>query len=201
LNRGSTSLDKLYSSPGFQQYDFFGAIRTCYIEEVPESFTGIEKVDVVQTGRNYTGVPTLSVLGDGVGAKLEAVIVNRKFKSVRVLDPGSGYTTATILITGGNGTGAELNPVIQGRIGRLRSYYFDDSDIKTVLNDSLGTIEYDSGKITLSDFNPISINDPNGFLRLNVKPRTFDFKSDKQSLIVLDEFDFASILVNLRTSE
>ena len=201
LNRGSTINDRLYSAPGFQQLDFFDTIRTCYIEEIPESFTGIEEVQVIQTGSNYTSVPVLTVFGDGVGAQVEAVIVNRKFKSVRVLHAGSGYTTATIVITGGGGTGAELRPVIQGRKGTLRSYYYDDSNIKTVLNSNVGTIEYDSGKVTLVDFSPISIEDPEGFLRLNVKPRTFNFKSDRQSLITLDEYDLTAINVNLSVSE
>jgi hypothetical protein len=201
LNRGSTIDERLYSSPGFQQYDFFDTLRTCYIEEVPDSFTGIEQIDVVQTGRNYTSVPTLTVVGDGVGAQVEAVIVNRKFKSVRVIQPGSGYTTATIIITGGGGTGAELRAVIQGRKGILRSYYFDDSNVKIILNNNVGSIEYDIGRVTLVDFNPLSINDPEGFLRINVKPRSLNFKSDRQSLITLDEYDSTAINVKLRISE
>jgi hypothetical protein len=201
LNRGSTLDERLYSTPGFQQYDFFGTIRTCYIEEVPESFTGIERVDVVQTGANYTSVPTLNVLGDGVGAKIEAVIVNRKFKGVRILQAGSGYTTATITITGGGGTGAELRAIIQGRTGKLRSYYFDDLNIKTILNNEVGSIEYDRGIVTLVDFDALSINDPEKFLRINAKPRSLNFKSDKQSLITLDEYDLTAINVTLRTSE
>jgi hypothetical protein len=201
LNRGSTTNERLYSSPGFKQLDFFDNLRTCYIEEVPESFTGIEEVQVIQTGSNYTSVPTLTVIGDGVGAQVEAVIVNRKFKSVRILQAGSGYTTAIVTVTGGGGPGVELRAIIQGRKGTLRSYYFDDSNIKTILNPNVGVVEYDSGKITLVDFSPVSIDDPERFLRINVKPRSLNFKSDKQSLITLDEYDLTAINVTLRTSE
>jgi hypothetical protein len=120
---------------------------------------------------------------------------------VRILQAGSGYTTATITITGGGGTGAELRAIIQGRTGKLRSYYFDDLNIKTILNNEVGSIEYDRGIVTLVDFDALSINDPEKFLRINAKPRSLNFKSDKQSLITLDEYDLTAINVTLRTSE
>jgi hypothetical protein len=201
LNRCSSSDERMYSTPGFTQLDSSGVTRTCYIEEVPESFTGVEEVQVVLSGRNYTSTPVLTVVGDGIGARVEAVIVNRKFKSVRVLEPGTGYTTATIQITGGGGTGAELKAIIQGRTGRLRTYYYNDSDIKTVLNENAGVINYDSGRVSILNFNPIAIDDPQGFLRFNAKPKSLTFKSQRQSLTTLDEFDLGAIVVNLSTSD
>jgi hypothetical protein len=201
LNRCSSSDERMYSTPGFTQLDASGVLRTCYIEEVPDSFTGVEEVQVVLSGRNYTSTPVLTVVGDGVGARVEAVIVNRKFKSVRVLEPGTGYTTATIQITGGGGTGAELSAIIQGRTGRLRSYYYNDSDIKTVLNENAGVINYDSGRVSILNLNPITIDDPQGFLRFNAKPKSLTFKSQRQSLTTLDEFDLGAITVNLSVSD
>jgi len=201
LERCSSASERMYSTPGFTQLDTAGVRRTCYIEEVPDSFTGIEEVEVVLTGSNYTSTPVLTVVGDGVGARVEAVIVNRKFKSVRVLEPGTGYTTATIQITGGGGTGATLNPIIQGRTGRLRTYYYDDSDIKTVLNDNAGIVNYNSGRVSILNLNPIAIDDPQGFLRFNAKPNSLTFKSQRQSLTTLDEFDLGAITVNLSVSD
>lgn len=201
LNRCSSSDERMYSTPGFTQLDASGVLRTCYIEEVPDSFTGIEEVQVTLSGRNYTSTPVLTVIGDGIGAKVEAVIVNRKFKSVRVVEPGTGYTTATIEITGGGGTGAELTAIIQGRTGRLRSYYYNDNDIKTVLNENAGVINYDSGRVSILNLNPISIDDPEGFLRFNAKPKSLTFKSQRQSLTTLDQFDPGAVTVNLSVSD
>ena len=201
LSRGSTIDQKMYSSPGFTQFDQNDVLRTCFLEEVPDSFSGIEEVEVVEAGRNYTSTPTLTVLGDGVGAVVEAVIVNRKFKSVRVLQPGSGYTTAIIQVEGGNGgTGVELNAVIQGKRGTIRSYYFDDLNVKTILNSNAGTAEYDHGRVTLRSFNPVSVDDPDGFLRFNARPNTLTFRSQRQSLTTIDEFDLNAINVTLSVS-
>jgi len=198
LNRGSTLEEKMYSSPGFTQLDLTETVRTCFLEEVPDSFSGVEEVHVEEAGNNYTSVPTLTVVGDGVGAVVEAVIVNRKFKSVRVVQQGSGYTTAEILVSGGgNGTGVILKAIIQGRIGKLRSYYYDDNNVKTVLNSNAGSIEYQSGRVTITNLNPISVDDPDGFLRFNAKPNTLAFKCQKQALLTLDKFDLSAITVNL----
>lgn len=200
LTRGSTVDQRMYSVTGFTQLDKNDVLRTCFLEEVPDSFSGIEEVEVVEAGRNYTSVPTLTVLGDGVGAVVEAVIVNRKFKSVRVLQQGSGYTTAVISIDGGGGVGAELNPVIQGKRGAIRSYYYDDLNVKTILNPNVGTAEYDTGRVVLKAFSAISVEDEDGFLRFNARPRSLTFRSERQSLTTIDEFDINAINVTLSVS-
>jgi hypothetical protein len=201
LERCSSASERMYTTPGFTQLDFNDTTRTCYIEEVPDSFTGIEEIHVVEAGRNYTSTPILTVLGDGIGAKVEAVIVNRKFKSVRITEAGTGYTTATIQITGGGGSGAELKAIMQGKLGRLRTYYYDDNDIKTVLNPNAGSVDYDKGRVSILSFRPLAIDDPQGFLKFNAKPKSLTFKSERQSLTTLDEFDLGAISVNLSTSD
>jgi len=200
LSRGSTVDQRMYSAPGFTQFDKNSVLRTCFLEEVPDSFSGIEEVEVVETGRNYTSVPTLTVLGDGVGAVVEAVIVNRKFKSVRVLQQGSGYTSAIIQVEGGGGSGVVLNPIIQGKKGTIRIYYYDDLNIKTTLNPNIGTVEYDIGRVTLKAFSAVTVDDQDGFLRFNARPRTLTFKSQRQSLTTIDEFDINAINVTLSVS-
>jgi hypothetical protein len=198
LKRGSTSKDRIFSSPGVKLRDNFDAIRTCFFEEVPDSFSGIESVDIFSSGANFTSTPRIIIEGDGVGAKAEAVIVNGKIKNVKVIQSGSGYTNAIIQVEGGGGSDAILKPVIKNRIGKLRSFFFDDNNIKTILNSEAGVINYDTGKITLAEFTPIEVEDAFGVIKFNAKPESFTFQSSRSSMITLDQFDPNSIVIKLK---
>jgi hypothetical protein len=90
---------------------------------------------------------------------------------------------------------------MQGKLGRLRTYYYDDNDIKTVLNPNAGSVDYDKGRVSILSFRPLAIDDPQGFLKFNAKPKSLTFKSERQSLTTLDEFDLGAISVNLSTSD
>jgi len=72
-------------------------------------------IDVVlmeDSGANFTGEPTVTITGDGVGATARAVIDGTgKVSKVYIVTPGSGYTTATVSIVG-TGTGATARAVI-----------------------------------------------------------------------------------------
>ena len=46
------------------------------IEEVPQSFTGIDEIEIVTTGDGYTEIPTVIIEGDGEGAAASAVVSN-----------------------------------------------------------------------------------------------------------------------------
>ena len=90
--------------------------------------------------------------------------------------------------------------MIQGKRGTIRSYYYDDLNVKTILNSNAGTAEYDLGRVTLRSFNPVSVDDTDGFLRFNARPKTLTFRSQRQSLTTIDEFDFNAINVTLSVS-
>ena len=193
------STNKLYSSPTFTQNDQTGTARQCYIEEVPASSTGISSIDVMNSGSGYTSTPTLIIEGDGTGANAYAVVVNGQIESVVVDISGAQYTTATVLIEGDSGSGAVLQAEIDNSVGTLRSYYFDQNNIKTVLNENVGTIDYINGIITLTNFNPISVNNPSGTLSLYVPPLSNYFTSSFNNVLVFDPTDPASITVTTYT--
>lgn len=196
LKRGGT-FKKLYSSPSFTHRDQNGIERTCFIEETPSSFSGIEEVEVIMSGTGYTETPTLTINGDGTGAELQAVIVNGVFQSVRVISPGSNYTVANITINGGNGSGAVLKSVLQGRTGILRIYYFDDNLNKIILNDNLGVIDYVNGIITLKNFTPTSIQNDQQVLTIHVEPESLVFSSQRNKIITLDSNDVSSLSITV----
>ena len=193
LKKG-TALDRLYSEPSFGYIDEYNIERVaCFIEEVPQSFTGLDSIDVLATGDGYTEIPSITIEGDGEGATASAVVVNGKLKSVVVTNTGSGYSSAVIRIIGGSGTGAECRAVLEGKRGTLRVYYFDSNNIKKVINSNIGTIYYDDGYLVLNNFMPTSISDPFGTMIFKAQPNTNVFSTTRNAILTLDSTDPAAI--------
>jgi hypothetical protein len=196
LKRGTTN-DRLFSTPAFSINDLSGTSRQAYIEETPNSFSGLEEVDIINPGSGYITSPTLTVIGDGVGANAYSIIVNGKVASVIIDNPGSEYTTATVTASGGGGSGATFNSTLQGKTGTLRTYYYDTNNNKIILNDVAGVINYVDGIITLNNFAPTAISNTSGILKILVQPDVLSFSSSKQNILTIDPNDVNAILVSL----
>jgi hypothetical protein len=208
LTRGTTS-DSFFSTPDFTILDNDGVERRCFFEEIPSSFTGLESVQIVNGGFNYTSTPNVTVIGDGQGAKAVATIVNGKVSNITVTNPGIGYTIATIRISGGGGSLAQASPILQGRYGRIRISFFKPDEItseqtKVVLNANsnngvVGTIDYLLGKITIIDFNPIDVNNDFGDITVYMKPKSNIIESKFNKMLVLDAEDPSSVVLNIKS--
>lgn len=208
LSRGTT-LDNFYSSPTFTILDENLIERTCFLEEVPSSFTGVESVTVITPGSNYTSTPTIEIVGDGRGAKASAVIVNGKLSSIKVTNPGIGYTTATVRIIGGGGTGATADSVLENRYGKIRIAYFKPDEVtsrstKVILNYEknegfTGVIDYVLGTVTINDFAPLTIDNDFSELSINVRPKSTVLQSIKNKMLAFDVADPTSVVVELKT--
>ena len=209
LSRGTT-LDNFYSSPNFTILDENLISRSCFLEEVPSSFTGVESVRVITPGSNYTSTPTIEIVGDGRSAKATALIVNGKLTSIIVTNPGIGYTTATIRILGGGGTGATADAVLENRFGQVRISYFRPDEVtsrstKVILNSQknegvMGTIDYVLGKITLNNFSPLDIDNDFKELTVNVRPKFTVIESLKNKMLAFDSTDPTSVVTNFKSS-
>lgn len=192
---------RVYSTPAFTKYDAEGALRKCFFEETPGTSSGVEAIEIIAAPTLYLSAPTLSIVGDGFGANAYPVIVNGKITEIIVDNPGVNYTTATVTMyyqDEFDNTG-NFNVVLQGRYGVLRSFFFDDNNVKTVLNPEAGTIDYQLGSITLREFDPIAIEDPLKILRIVAKPDTNNFESARSRIITIDEEDVSAISVNVKT--
>jgi hypothetical protein len=208
LSRGTT-LDNFYSTPTFTTLDENLTERTCFLEEIPSSFTGVESIKVINPGINYTSTPLIEIVGDGRGAKASALIVNGRLNSVVVTNPGIGYTTATIRILGGGGTGATADSILENRFGRIRIAYFRPDEVtsrstKVILNSIdnegiMGTIDYVLGKITLNKFSPLNIDNDFKELSLNFRPKITILQSIKNKMLAFDENDPTSIVIELKS--
>ncbi len=204
LSRGTTN-DNFYSSPDFTMVDENGISRQCFFEEIPSSFTGLESITVTNTGYGYTTTPTIEIVGDGQGATAVAVIVNGKLSRVDVTSPGIGYTSAAVRIIGGGGVLAEATAVLEGRFGQLRIAYYKTDEIssqstKVIINQSknngvAGTIDYVLGKITITEFAPIAVNNDFGDILLHFRPASNIIQSKLNNMLVLDADDPTSIIV------
>jgi hypothetical protein len=182
-----------------------GLVRNgVYFEEVPTTVGGIERIDITNQGIAYTRPPIVSIVGDGRGAEAYAVLAAGRVVSIVVTNPGFDYTQATVVITNApgdtTGTLAYASPVLQGSIGTLRTYYYLNN-IKFILNSNAGTIDYSSGLVTLTDFTPLSINNPLGQFTISAVPDSSIISSTYNRIIALDEFDPDAITVTVSASQ
>jgi len=194
-------VSKLYTFPGTFISDVTGTTRKSFIEEVPESFTGVEEISVINPGINYISEPEIVITGDGVGATAKATVVNGKILSIRVTSPGTNYTKANIQIQGGGGTEASAVAVLEARRGTLRTYYYKDNGEKVIINSNAGTIDYNTGEVYLGAFVASSLveNDyyPSDVLTFNVPSQDSIIPPLRNRILLIDEGDTFAIQLSV----
>ena len=194
----STGKIKINSSPGYSQKDGSGTVRQFYFEEVPLSFTGISSVNIIYGGSGFDYTPTIRVIGDGVGAEVEALVTNGKVTSVSVVKSGTGYTTVELIaydLEGNALSNVILSANIENTIGNLRTYYYDDNKIKKIYSNDAGVINYTTGKITLNSFTPLDIGNDTKVISFFAEPQNVLFNSKKNSIITIDTENLASVKI------
>lgn len=176
-------------------------IQGLSIEEVPSSTGGVESITVTNPGFGYQYAPLVTILGDGTGATAQAVVVNGVIREIKVLTKGTGYTSAIVKITNlandTTGTLAAATATLEGKYGTLRTYYNDTTNVKTVFNGNIGSVDYKSGIITLNAFAPITVDNQLGLLTMTATPETSIISSSYNRIITVDEYDPQSIIVNV----
>lgn len=196
----STGADRIGSSPAYTAYDNEGILREFYFEESPLSSTGISAVQVIRGGSDLITAPRLQVNGDGVGASLKAVVTNGKITSVNVDKTGSDYSTAAIKAYDQDDKLLEnviLKPIIENTTGKLRSYYFDNNNIKIIFSEDAGTIDYQQGIITLSQFNPLDVIDAFKTIKFFATPKNTLFNSERNTIITLDIDNQSQVTIDM----
>lgn len=177
-------------------------IEGVYIEEVPQSTYGVDSISIINPGYGYQSTPTIKIQGDGTGATAEAVIVNGSISSVVITNSGNNYTQAiATVIPAISDTTGRLGALIinlQGQYGTLRTYYNNaNTNVKTILNTNIGTVDYQNGIITLNNFNPYQVDSDLGQLAISVTPTTDIVSSTFDRIITIDQFDPTAITVNV----
>jgi len=195
LQQGTT-LQRLTSTPSFTYVDSSNVERECFIEEVLQSYTGVEEIEVTAPGSGFITTPSVIIEGDGSGAAAQALVVNGSIRKIQIVNAGTGYTSATARIEGGGGTGAVLRPILQGRYGQLKIFTIVNSIKKTVV-ENIGTINYKTGLVTLNNFFPTAVSDPFGTLVIKATPTKKIFSSERNRIITLDLSDPTALAVTV----
>ena len=193
------------SAPSIQFRDpvnLANIIDGVYIEEVPSTTNSVETISVINPGFGYTSTPTVTINGDGTGATAHAVLSGvGAITKIIVDNGGNGYTAALVTITSaaGDSTGqlAAAVPNLSGRYGTLRSYYNNYSQVKTIFDADIGSIDYQEGSIILKAFNPYNVNSDLGILSLTVTPTSSIISSSYNKIITIDPYDPNEIVVNV----
>jgi hypothetical protein len=202
LESGSGS-GSLQITPSFSQYDSSGNYHpTVYFEVAPDSTTNIDSITVTSGGSGYVN-PSVTISGDGTGATASATVVNGVITSITVASGGSGYTQASIVIYDISGSGAVAVAVIRGDYANLRTYYYVNG-VKNILTSysdtsNAGTVDFANGVVTLNNFNPVSLNNTDGILRVTAYSANRIVSSSYDKIITLDSNDASAITVNVTT--
>lgn len=197
FNAGLTS----YPDVSITDVTAVNSLRTgVYFEEVPTTVGGVVTINIANQGYGYIKAPTVTIVGDGYSATAYAVIAAGRIVSIVVTNPGYNYTQAIVEITPGEGdnTGAlgYGDAVLEGSIGTLRTYYYLNNT-KTILNANAGTIDYSTGRIVLTDFSPINVNNELGQYTISVVPDSTIVSSTFNRIIALDQYDPEAISVTV----
>jgi hypothetical protein len=195
LHRG-TITNKL-TSTSFNVLDMDGVERAVILDEIPQSFSGITSIGVTDAGTGYTSAPTVTITGDGTGATAEAIIVNGRIQNINITNRGTDYTRAVVTIAGGEGYGAKAVAVVDGRLGTLRTIYYDSAAQRQIVDDNVGEIDYDSGTINIFDINILSVASADGYIRLSIESEKGIVETIRNTIITIDETDPTSITIDL----
>jgi len=195
IKRG-TLADRLTTTE-FSVFDATGVARTAIIEEIPQSFTGVSSIEIINPGYGYTSTPTVTISGDGTGAIAEAIIEGGAITQIRMVNRGTDYTRATVSITGGGGFSGSATAVIDSKIGTLRVIYYDADANRQIIDENVGEINYDTGIITLNDLKVLSVSSSDGLLRFTAVSEEGVIESTRNSIITIDDADATSIVTTL----
>jgi hypothetical protein len=197
LRRGTIS-NKL-SSTFFTVVDADGMDQVVQFDEIPQSFSGVSGINILNPGQGFTSAPTITITGDGTGANASATIVNGKIQNIEITNRGIDYTRATVSISGGGGYGAQAEAVIDARTGEIRTVYYDSNAQRQIVNAAAGTINYDAGIVTIGDIYIKSVSSTDGYIRLSVESEKGIISTTKNTIVTLDVDDPTSISTTLET--
>lgn len=200
LYRGQIE-DKLFTFPKVTVNDLDGIAREVFIEDTPNSLTGIDSILVTNAGSRYVTPPTVTISGDGSGATARARIVNGKVSGIDIISRGTDYTAATVTLTSDSGSGATAEASLQLRNGILRTFYYKTNGEKSIVNTSAGTIDYITGRVSLILLPAIAVaqNDryDENFLTINAVPFDYLITPQRNRILDIDDTDSAAISIEM----
>jgi hypothetical protein len=193
--------NRLYSYPQITVQDSGNISREVFFEEIPSAFTGIDSIQVTNSGVNYSSAPTVTINGDGAGATAVAKVTSGKVTSITVTNKGANYTRATIILSGGSGSEAAAIAKLEYKFGKLRTYYTQSNGEKVIINVNAGDIDYETGYITLNSLATEGTLDNNFYdtnvLTLNLPIDRDIISTTRNQIVNIDNTDPRSIQIDI----
>lgn len=198
--RKGDQFQKLYTYPEIRVPDASGTPQQIFFEEVPQSYTGVGTIEVLNPGYNYSN-PTVTITGDGSGATATATVVNGRIRNVTITNPGINYTVAYVNITDSTGVEGSLSISLASNKGTLRSYYYQANGQKVYVNNDAGTIDYMHGTITFTSLTVLSVLS-NAFydkniMTVNVVPELSVIPPLRNRLLAIDTNNAQAVQLNM----
>lgn len=141
--------------------------RAVFFEEIPSINSGINKIEIVDGGINYSSAPTVTITGDGTGATAIARVAGGRIYEIVITNRGNNYSRAFVTLASNEGSGAQIRPILESRTGTLRSYYINSSGEKVIVSNEAGTVDYDRGIVVLLSLYPVAVT-TNEFYDTNI---------------------------------
>ena len=193
-------IEKLYTTPQITVLDSGLTFRDVFIEEVPNSFTGVDSISIINPGMNYSTIPTITIEGDGTGATAIATLIGNKIQSIDILTSGVNYTKASVSIDG-DGSEAVAIANLQAKNGTLRTFYYKTTGEKVIVNDNAGTIDYSTGKIMITSLLPYNVVTDSYYdtntITINAVPAGDTILPSRNRILTLDENNPSSIQISM----
>jgi hypothetical protein len=193
--------DKFFSFPEMTVLDNEGTSRKVFIEDTPNSLTGVDSIEILDGGEGYESPPQVIITGDGNGATATARVVNGKIASITITNRGSEYTVATVSFVSDSGKRASAKVNLEARNGILRTFYYKTNGEKVIVNTNTGSINYVTGEVNLLNLRPseVSTNDryPSNTLTLNGVSFDSIITPLRNRILDIDENDQASINITM----
>lgn len=193
--------ERLSTFPELSVQDANRIARRTYLDESSIISTGIESVTLTSGGSGYLSAPTVTIIGDGSGATATAKILSGKVVGITVTNAGQNYTSAVVTITGGDGSGASGIANLQASKGILRTIYYKSNGEKTVINPTAGTINFDTGKLTIDALRAFDVyeNDlyDDGYFTISVPLRNDTISVVRNRILTIDDNDPKAVSVEM----
>ena len=197
----STHSNRLSSFPKLQVFDAAGISRDSFIEEVPEAETGIDRIEIIDGGRNYISAPTITINGDGKGATATASILAGRINKITITNAGTDYSYAIVTISGGEGYGEITSIKLQSEEAVLRTFYYKSNGEKVIINQNAGIIYYNTGTIILNSLRSTGLEDnvfyDDDYLTLNIQSEDDIIYPLRNRILTLDLNDSKSIQIKM----
>jgi hypothetical protein len=103
----------------------------------------------------------------------------------------TAYRTETI------DTVAAAEATIDARTGELRTVYYDNAAQRQIVDETAGTIEYDTGIIKIDNIYIKSVASTDGYIRLSVESEKGIISTNKNTIVTLDIDDPTAISTTL----